>query len=384
MRFGFFMMPAHSTRENPTLAYERDLELIEYVEGLGFDEVWVGEHHTGGWETIPAPDIFIAAAASRTKRIRFGTGATTLPNHHPFNVAERMAFLDHLTYGRLMLGCGPGVLPSDVKLYGHKPADIRPMMNESMDIILKLYREDGPVSYEGKYWQIKDMEIQVPSYQKPHLPVYAVSSGSGNSIRIAAERGLPFISELVIRPGSMELSEQWQEYERQSHEAGFQVHRDDWLLANTAIYLADSKEEAMADIRDGAMRELREYSYNPAPKPTPGVFTGPPIDELTLEYIIKERNWIVGDPDYCVSRIKEIQESTGGFGGLLITTVEWTSTQKWHRSLEMFARYVIPQFTGSVRGIERSHQQVMEDRRTGSLPVTGSGAFRYDRERPQG
>ena len=161
MRFGFFMMPSHSHRDNPTLAFERDLQLIELAESLGFDEFWVGEHHSGAWETIPAPDIFLAAAATRTKRIRLGTAVINLPYHHPFHVAERMAFLDHLSYGRVMLGCGPGVLSTDIQLFGLNPPDLRPMMNESLDIILKLYREDGLVSYDGKYWQIKDMEIQV-------------------------------------------------------------------------------------------------------------------------------------------------------------------------------------------------------------------------------
>ena len=175
MKFGFFMMPSHSHRENPTLAFERDLGMIEYTESLGFDEFWVGEHHTGGWETIPAPDIFLASAGARTKRIRLGTAVINLSYHHPLDVAERMAFLDHLTYGRVMLGCGPGILAPDVKLFGLDPTELRPMMNESLDIILKLYREDGLISYEGDYWQIKDMEVQVKPYQEPHLPVYTVS-----------------------------------------------------------------------------------------------------------------------------------------------------------------------------------------------------------------
>ena len=201
-------------KDNPTLAFERDLQLIEYTESLGFDEFWVGEHHSGGWETIPAPDIFLAAAAARTKRIRLGTAVINLPYHHPFHVAERMAFLDHLTYGRLMLGCGPGVLGPDMQLFDLDPRELRPMMNESVDIILKLYREDGLVYHEGDYWKIDGMEVQIKSYQQPHLPVYLTSSGSGNSVRVAAERGLPLISAVFTLPNAMPLGQQWDTYER--------------------------------------------------------------------------------------------------------------------------------------------------------------------------
>ena len=144
MKFGFFMMPSHHHTENPTLAFERDLQLIEYAESLGFDEFWVGEHHTGGWETIPAPDIFLAAAATRTKRIRLGTAVINLSYHHPFDVAERMAFLDHLAYGRIMLGCGPGILSPDIKMFGLEPSELRPMMNESLDIIPQAVPGGGP------------------------------------------------------------------------------------------------------------------------------------------------------------------------------------------------------------------------------------------------
>jgi limonene 1,2-monooxygenase len=377
MKFGFFMMPSHSHKEDPTLSFERDLQLIEYAETLGFDEFWVGEHHSGGWETIPAPDIFLAAAATRTKRIRLGTAVINLSYHHPFHVAERMAFLDHLAYGRVMLGCGPGILAPDIQLFGLNPADLRPMMNESLDIILKLYREDGLVSYNGKYWQIKDMEIQVKPYQQPHLPIFLVSSGSGNSIRVAAERGLGVISGLFTQPGAMDITQQWQVYEQTAQKARHPISRDDWRLS-TNIYVADSMDEAMKDITEGVLSEAHQYFFNTGGKASYEAYPGQPAEEITVEQIIAKRNWIIGDPDYCVHRIKGLQEVTGGFGGLLMVTVEWTSTQKWYRSLELFARYVMPQFKGRLRGIQNSYQRMVEDNRLGRLPVARSGAIRVD------
>src|ERR671938_931975 len=104
LKFGIFMAPFHRINENPTLALERDLQLIEWLDTLGFDEAWIGEHHSGGWETIASPEIFIAAAAQRTRHIRLGTGVLSLPYHHPLLVADRMVLLDHITRGRIMMG----------------------------------------------------------------------------------------------------------------------------------------------------------------------------------------------------------------------------------------------------------------------------------------
>jgi limonene 1,2-monooxygenase len=101
MKFGIFMAPFHRINENPTLALERDLELVQWLDTLGFDEVWVGEHHSAGWETISCPEIFIGIAADRTRHIKLGTGVISLPYHHPFMVANRMVLLDHLTRGRV-------------------------------------------------------------------------------------------------------------------------------------------------------------------------------------------------------------------------------------------------------------------------------------------
>ena len=101
MKFGVFMAPFHRVGENPTLALERDLELLQWLDTLGFDEAYIGEHHSAGWETIASPELFMATAAERTRHIRLGTGVTSLPYHHPFMVANRMVLLDHLTRGRV-------------------------------------------------------------------------------------------------------------------------------------------------------------------------------------------------------------------------------------------------------------------------------------------
>src|SRR5436309_6570188 len=169
MRFGLFMAPFHPTGQNPTLALERDLELIEHLDRLGFHEAWIGEHHSGGFEIISSPEVFIAAAAQRTQHIRLGSGVNSLPYHHPFLLADRFVLLDHITRGRVMLGCGPGQLTSDAHMLGI-PADTqRPRMHEALEAITHLLRSDLPLTMETDWFTIHDARLQLKSYSDPHL-----------------------------------------------------------------------------------------------------------------------------------------------------------------------------------------------------------------------
>lgn len=144
MKFGVFMMPFHREVENPTLALDWDLELIEWLDTLGYDEAYIGEHHSDRWETISSPEVSIIAAAGRTRNIRLGTGVISLPYHHPYMVASRMVLLDHLTKGRVILGVGPGALTSDAVMSGIEPARQRAMMDQSLNIIMRCSPRPNP------------------------------------------------------------------------------------------------------------------------------------------------------------------------------------------------------------------------------------------------
>ncbi len=138
MDFGIFMAPFHRVGENPSLAIHRDLELVEWLDQLGYDEAWIGEHHSAGWELIASPEVFIAAAAERTRNIRLGTGVVSLPYHHPLMVVDRMIQLDHMTRGRAMMGVGPGALSSDATMMGIDPLTQRERMDQSLGAIMAL------------------------------------------------------------------------------------------------------------------------------------------------------------------------------------------------------------------------------------------------------
>src|SRR5688572_4366080 len=142
------MAPFHKPGQNPTLALERDLQLVEHLDALGYDEAWIGEHHSAGTEIIASPEIFIAVAAERTRRIKLGTGVVSLSYHNPLWVAERIVLLDHLTRGRAMLGVGPGSLPTDAAMIGVSQAETRELMEQSLDIIMTLLRTETPVTFK--------------------------------------------------------------------------------------------------------------------------------------------------------------------------------------------------------------------------------------------
>src|SRR5882762_8216057 len=133
------MAPFHSpVGQDPTSAYERDLDIIKLLDKLGYDEAWIGEHHSCGHEIIPDPMIFIAHAANHTRHIKLGTGVVSLPYHNPLWVADRALFLDYLTRGRFMLGVGPGSLPTDATMIGLSPEDQRGALEDDFDVLMAL------------------------------------------------------------------------------------------------------------------------------------------------------------------------------------------------------------------------------------------------------
>src|ERR687895_288451 len=178
LKFGIFMAPFHRPGENPTLALERDLELIQGLDVLGFDEAYVGEHHSAGWETIASPEVFLATAAERTRHIRLGTGVISLPYHHPLMVANRMVLLDHLTRGRVMMGVGPGALVSDAVMLGIDTDRQRAMMDEALGVIIRLLTETVPLTYKSDWFELRDATLHLRPYTRPHFPIAVASAQS--------------------------------------------------------------------------------------------------------------------------------------------------------------------------------------------------------------
>jgi limonene 1,2-monooxygenase len=352
-RFGAFMAPFHSPIEHPLLALERDMELLTWLDELAFDEVWVGEHHSAGWEYIASPELFLAIAAERTRHIKLGTGVVSLPYHHPMLVAERMAFLDNMTRGRVLFGVGPGALVTDAMMLGVEPTRTRAMMDESLGVILRLFTESEPITVESDWFTLRDAVLQVRPYSKPYMPLAVASMQSPAGPLMAGKYGAGLLSIGVFFGfrGAVDLKAQWQLAEDAAAEAGRTVSRDEWRLV-LPIHLAETRQEAIAQIHDRATGWLTQYQRDVLGRPLP---EGIPEDRV-VETLVERGSWLVGTPDDCAAAIDRLDDASGGFGGLLVMVQDWATREQQRRSFDLLARYVMPRYTGALVGVEAGHR----------------------------
>ena len=362
MDFGIFMAPFHAVGENPSLALHRDMELIEWLDKLGYDEAWIGEHHSAGWELIASPEVFIAAAAERTRNIRLGTGVISLPYHHPLMVVDRMIQLDHMTRGRAMMGVGPGALSSDAVMMGIDPLLQRQRMDESLRAIRELLKYDGPVNMKTDWFELVDARLQMSPYTKPHFEMAVASTVSPAGRVIAGKYGVGLLSIGVFLPGGRSnLAGQWTEVEQVAEREGTIVDRNKWRLV-MPLYLAEDRQQAFDECREGYRKWQIDYFRDTLQAQIPGVAETP-------EGAVENGAAIVGDPDDAIAAIKALQENADGFGGLMMLAHEWADREQVMRSFELFARYVAPQFQTQLQSVQGTQQWV----------ASGAGAVSFSR-----
>jgi limonene 1,2-monooxygenase len=362
MKFGIFMGPFHRVGENPTLAIDRDLELVQWLDYLGYDEAWIGEHHSAGWEIISSPEIFIGVAADRTKHIKLGTGVVSLPYHHPFMVANRLVQLDHMTHGRVMFGVGPGALPGDAYMMGIPSTTQRERMDESFSIILRLFTETEPITYKSDWFELNEALLQLRPYTKPYMPIAVASVQSPAGVALAGKYGASVLTITVPRDpssGPSDLKALWAIAEESAAEHGQTVNRDDWRLV-LPVHLAESRKEAFEQARLGAGRYQREYFEHTMGRQT--VIEGPL--EKVIEGMVERGAWIVGTPDDCIEGIKRLEERSGGFGGFLVQAVDWAPREHVLHSYELLARHVMPHFQGTALSTAASNEWAYQRRET--------------------
>ena len=362
MKFGIFLGPFHRVGENPTLAIDRDLELIQWLDYLGYDEAWIGEHHSAGWETISSPEIFIGIAADRTRHIKLGTGVVSLPYHHPLMVANRMTQLDHMTHGRVMFGVGPGALPGDAYMMGIDPTTQREKMDEALGIVLRLFTETEPITYKSDWFELNEAMLQIRPFQRPYMPIAVASVQSPAGVALAGKYGASVLTITVPRDpssGQSNLKFLWDVAEESAAEHSQTVDRFDWRLT-IPVHLAEDRDQAFEEARLGAGRFLREYTEGTNGRKA--AFDGP-LEEV-IDHMAANGSWIIGTPDDCIEGIKKLEEQSGGFGGFLVQAIDWAPRDRILNSFELLARYVMPQFQGSLVGIENSNNWARDRQET--------------------
>ena len=358
MAFGIFLAPFHRLGDNPTLAIQRDLELIEHMDRLGFDEAWIGEHHSAGWEIIASPELMIAAAAERTKHIRLGTGVTSLPYHHPYLVAQRFVQLDHMTRGRAMLGCGPGALTSDAHMLGIDATTQRRRMDEALEAIMALLRCDGPVTRKTDWFEMNDARLHLRPYSDPHFPIAVASTLTPAGPATAGRHGVGILSLGAGLPGGAEaLAGQWRIAEEEAAKHGRTMDRADWRLVLN-VHVAETDAAALEQVRIGERAETVTYFEDALGRP-PGRSEDPLTDG------VRAGTTLVGDPDTVARGIEGLlKASDGGFGGFMFRANDWANREDTWRSYELFARWVMPRFQHSLDMPQASYDWVKGNRRS--------------------
>jgi limonene 1,2-monooxygenase len=371
MTFGIFLAPFHRVGENPTLALNRDVELLEWLDHLGYDEAWIGEHHSAGWELIADPTLIIAAAAERTKHIKLGSGVTSLPYHHPLMVAQRFVQLDHMTRGRAMLGCGPGALASDAYMLAIEPSTQRPRMLESLDAIMRLLACQEPVTMKTDWFEMREARLHLAPYSDPCFDIAVASTITPFGMIAAGTHGIGVLSIGAGLPGGPEaLGSQWKIAEETAAKHGKVMDRKKWRVVVNA-HVAEDDEQALAEVKYGERMETVTYFEDTLGRP-PGRADDPLRDG------VKMGTTLVGSPETVARGIRRLLGySDGGFGGILFRAHEWANREQTLRSFELFARHVMPQFQGSLDTIVGSQAWARENRKTvfGAVPDAIKRAF---------
>jgi limonene 1,2-monooxygenase len=354
MRNGNFLAPFHPLDQDPTEAIHRDLELVANLDRLGYEEAWIGEHHSAGFEIIASPEVFIAAAAERTKKIRLGTGVVSLPYHNPLMTANRMIQLDHQTRGRVMFGVGPGLLPSDAMMLGINPMTQRDRMMEGLKVIMRLF--DGEVVTEKSDWyNLVNARAHLLPYTKPHPEIAVASAVSPSGGRAAGKYGFGMLCVAATNADGFDaLSTNWQIANEIAEESGRKMDRNRLRLVGP-VHIAETREQARKNVEYGIYKFMEYFArLNPL---TPAPANGKdPIDDM-----IESGRAVIGTPDDAIAQLKRLETKQGEFGAFLQLAHNWASFDHTIKSYELWAEHVAPVFKNANVSRQASYDWTMSN-----------------------
>ncbi|HBA44007.1 MAG TPA: LLM class flavin-dependent oxidoreductase [Alphaproteobacteria bacterium] len=356
MRNGIFMAPFHPVDEDPTMALARDLELVEWLDRLGYDEAWIGEHHSAGFEIIASPELFIAAVAERTRHIRLGTGVVSLPYHNPLMTANRIIQLDHMTRGRVMFGAGPGLLPSDASMLGIDPSTQRDRMAEALDVILRLFAGET-VSETTEWYTLNEARLHLLPYSDPYPEVAVASSITPSGGRLAGKYDLGMLCVAATQAGGFDaLGENWKIANEIAQETRGKPMDPRRLRLVGPVHIAETREKARENVQFGIHKWLDYFSrINPTSSAQVDNRGGDPVDTM-----IASGSAVIGTPDDAVAQIRRLQDKQGEFGCFLQLAHNWADFDSTKKSYELWQRYVMPQLTGANRNRDISLEWTTE------------------------
>lgn len=352
MKFGFFTLTDNpieygAERKDPNQLIKDVVEQGVYAEELGFNSVWLPEHHFSVFGVLPSPSMALTYIAAKTKKVKLAPATVLLPASHPIRMAEEYALLDLLSDGRAIFSAGRGYDKREYDVFQVDFNRSRDIFFEQLDIIKKAWTEKS-FSYNGEFYQFPEVELTPRPIQDPHPPIY-VAAFSRPSIEKAAEMGenvifAPFAATMVF--GSVQNAVN--EFKKLSESKGFKGKQ-----ARCSYFL--NVVESEKEVEETKQRMLKYFNgLVPAFPSDPS--TAPPHIRYFVDIVYKLKNMktsdlseqsiIVGDAEYCVEVLKKV-EAAGieeviiyfDFGGL--------SHKETLKSMERFSKYVMPHFQDS-------------------------------------
>ena len=348
MKFALFILA--SWTENDTKAqsrvYGEAVEQAQYAEELGFESVWIAEHHSSRYGSFPSLMPIVSYLAARTTKIRIGTGVSVLPLRNPIFLAEESAMVDVLSNGRLEFGVGRG---SSNYEYGNfdidfDSRDVR--FQEALDIILGLWTTPK-FTYHGQFYSVNDMTLMPSPMQNPHPPVFLAVSRTAASLDVAVSRGLPILTSFST-PEADNLG-LFSLYQERCAAAGKPADLDRMPYFRF-VYLAEDEQEAKEYPRESLtwVRDLGGYRRTLTHGDEIDVDLDHwrrtrQVDPPSYESELETTAYFV-TPDECVRRIRKLQvEHDVGYFGASMSFGNMEHA-KVMRSMELFAREVMSKF----------------------------------------
>ncbi len=348
MKFSNFLFPESKTPDGDFDVIEESLREAELSEELGYDVIWLAEHHFDGGCAYVDPTTFAAAIAARTKNIKIGFAVAQMALHHPIRFAEQIALVDNISKGRMIVGVGRGTAYNfyEFRGFGVDPDEAHDMLLEVEDILVKAWTTEN-YKHDGKYWQVELPVLRPQVYQKPHPPMIRACSGLESTLEMARE-GRPFMMNVQSDETTVERLQQYQSAMSKAGHSDETVARsmaDSWVWRN--IFVADTDAEA-EKMGIPYFKEMRAYLQTNRDKMnTTAELRAQATGAVGAARNSLEHGIIVGSPETVTERLQKVHES--GVGGVIIHFRLGAMPYEANaNSLKLFAEKVAPNFKGSV------------------------------------
>ena len=353
MDFGLFFLMQRDEAWDERSVYDSSLEQMLAAEALGYQSVWIAEHHFNDYGLCPTPPVLASFVAARTRTLRLGMGVSLMPLHHPIDLAEQLAVLDVVSGGRLDVGVGRGGTQQDYQTFRSDRVDARARVEEGL-ALLTLAWSGAPFDYTGRFHSAERLHVRPRPAQRPHPPLF-VASNSEDSVLSAARLGLPTLSSFFVPVP--ELQRRHRLYRETALAAGRSVTEIDALQRRSwgmrVVHVAPDHDQAVRATEPpfmGYQRKMAVLRTEGTGGALPDSFDRSLLRLRTFREYLADGWALVGTPDEVRDGLRAYVDATGYQRVLLVMALPGLATSLALRSMRLFAEQVAPAFSGTSVG----------------------------------